>query len=114
MRKIALFSAVVFLAAAPVVWCADETAPQTEAPEDTNFHYQTKMTKEGLFFRVPEDMPIERRGGLQVPMQFDEYMYGKFKQLDDTLKEIGARLGHIESMLTEIKGNQERQRKLQA
>lgn len=97
-------------------WAADDPAVPKAAStdtEDNNFYYQTKMTKEGLIFRVPEDMPIERRGGLQVPMQFDEYMYGKFRQLDNVLKDMQARLDRIEKLLTEMKEEQAK-RKLAA
>ena len=91
---------VLFFLALSPAWGADEAPP---AEEDTNFRYQTKMTKEGLHFRVPEDMPIEHRGGLQVPLPFDEYMYGKFKQLDGILKSMETRLERIEKLLIEMK-----------
>ncbi len=101
MRKKGLLM-VLFLLILNPVWGADEAAPAADV-DDTNFRYQTKMTKEGLHFRVPEDMPIEHRGGLQVPLPFDEYMYGKFKQLDGVLKGIETRLDRIEKLLLEMK-----------
>lgn len=72
-----------------------------DAEEDPNFQYQTVTTKEGLTFRVPEDMPIERRGGIQAPIPFDEYMYGKFKQMDTRLQRMETLLERIESLLEE-------------
>ncbi len=77
---------------------ADETKTDKEDKDD-NFQYTTLTTKEGLTFRVPEDMPIERRGGIQAPIPFDEYMYGKFKQMDDRLKDIETMLEDIRKIL---------------
>lgn len=69
------------------------------ATEDPNFSYKTITTREGLTFRVPEDMPIENRNGIQTPIPFDQYMYGKFKQIENKLKEVDAKLDRIEKML---------------
>ena len=80
-----------------------------EDKEDDNFKYHTVTTKEGLNFRVPEDMPIETRNGLQVPMPFDEYMYGKFKQMDNRLKSIETKLSNIENILTAGKASKDKQ-----
>lgn len=74
------------------------------AAEDAeNFEYRTVTTKEGLTYRVPEDMPIENRNGIQAPIPFDEYMYGKFKRMDARLKEMGEQLDRIEQLLLELK-----------
>ena len=86
MRKKIVWAILFFLTLIPVAWAEDD---------ETNFRYQTKATKEGLIFRVPEDMPIESRGGLQVPMQFDEYMYGKFKQMDSRMQRIESKLERV-------------------
>lgn len=80
---------------------AELTAEQKQEIEDAkkNFKYSQVTTPQGLVFRVPEDMPIETRAGIQAPIPFDEYMYGKFKQMDDRLKSIEAKLGTIEALL---------------
>jgi hypothetical protein len=80
-----------------------------EDKEDDNFKYHTVTTKEGLNFRVPEDMPIETRNGLQVPMPFDEYMYGKFKQMDSRLKSIETKLTTIQNILTAGEDSKDKQ-----
>lgn len=67
--------------------------------DDSNFRYQTVTTREGLNFRVPEDMPIEKRDGLQVPIPFDEYMYGKFKKMETRLDAMDKKLEKIQSLL---------------
>ncbi len=67
--------------------------------ESSNFKYDTVTTKEGLSFRVPEDMPIETRNGIEAPIPFDEYMYGKFKQMDLRFKSIETKLDEIQKAL---------------
>ena len=81
-----------------IAWAEDR---EKQAMDDvSNFKYQTVQTKEGLNFRVPEDMPIEKRGGIQSPIPFDEYMYGKFKQIDRRLDHIEKKLDRIEELLS--------------
>ena len=80
-----------------MAFAKEEDQPKKEEP--SNFKYQTITTKEGLTFRVPEDMPIEKRGGIQAPIPFDEYMYGKFKQIDNRLKNIEQKLDEIQKAL---------------
>ena len=67
------------------------TEDEKKSKDLPNFKYNTVKTPEGLAFRVPEDMPIEKRGGILAPIPFDEYMYGKFKQLDERLNAIDAK-----------------------
>ena len=75
---------------------------------DNNFDYSTVTTSEGLTFRVPEDMPIETRGGIQAPIPFDEYMYGKFRKFEDRLKVIDTKLDRIEKLLLEMRDEKAR------
>ncbi len=90
--KIMLLIACV--SAVPAVCAA---ADQDEA----TFRYQTVTSKDGLTYRVPEDMPIEKRGGIEAPIPFDEYMYGKFKQMDVRLQRMEAQLDKIQGLLEE-------------
>ena len=81
-----------------------EDAPSTPVdPSDTNFKYTTVTTKEGLSFRVPEDMPIEKRGGLLGPIPFDEYTYSKLKQIDTKIQGLNEKLDRIEKKMDEAK-----------
>ena len=68
-----------------------------------NYRYKTVTTKEGLNFRIPEDMPIETRNGIQAPISFEEYLYGRFKQMDSRLKSIEMKLDNIEKLLASSK-----------
>ena len=97
MRKyFPVFSALFFMGMllVPALSRAEE--------ENANFKYKTVTTKEGLVFRVPEDMPVEKRDGLLAPIPFDEYMYGKFKQVDVKLQSINEKLDRIEKKVAEL------------
>ena len=83
-----------------VTFAEDPSA--SAAPAPTNFDYKTVTTKEGLAFRVPEDMPVETRGGIQAPIPFDEYMFGKFGSIDSRIKQIDDRLARIEEKLDRL------------
>lgn len=91
--KTLLLAILVLTSATPAARAAN--ASQDEA----NFRYQTVTTKDGLTFRVPEDMPIEKRGGIEAPIPFDEYMYGKFKQMDTRLQRMEAQLQKIQDLI---------------
>lgn len=92
----------------PNVWGLTKAEEAKIRKEADNFKYNTVTTKEGLLFRVPEDMPVETRNGIQAPIPFDEYMYGKFKQMDEGLKSIDARLDRIEKILVSNNKNQDK------
>ena len=87
---------------ASLAWSAQEEAEQ-KAEEVPNFPYQEVVTKEGLVFRVPQDMPIEKRGGILAPIPFDEYTYGKLKQIDHAIATLEARLTKLEEELSSLK-----------
>jgi hypothetical protein len=96
---------VIFLAffSTGVSYAADTANSESN---DKNFDYQTVTTKEGLNFRVPEDMPIQKKDGIVAPVPFDEYMYGKFKKMDARLERIEQQLASIEKTLQEMKQSQ--------
>ena len=72
-------------------------APLYAEEEVLSEKYPTKVvTKRGLSFRVPEDMPIEVNGGLAAPLPLDEYVYRKFKKLEDRMSGIEKRLRELE------------------
>lgn len=67
-------------------------AEDDKKTDDKDPGFKTIKTKEGLVFRVPEDMAIEVRDGIQVPQPFEEYIYAKFKKLDERVARIEARI----------------------
>ena len=66
----------------------------------------SKSAKSGLQYRVPEDMPIESRGGIEAPIPFDEYMYSKFKKIDQRLNRIEESLARVEKTLVGLKSEE--------
>ena len=98
-----LLSSFFIIVSSNSVWGLTQTEEAEIRKEASNFKYNTVTTKEGLLFRVPEDMPVETRNGIQAPIPFDEYMYGKFKQMDERLKSIETKLDHIEKLMTSSK-----------
>ena len=109
-RFIFLFLILGFLTSVNAFGLTKEEADEIRK-EATNFKYNTVTTKEGLNFRVPEDMPVETRNGIQSPIPFDEYMYGKFKQIENRLNSIDAKLNNIEAMLTAPKDSKPKELK---
>lgn len=94
---------VALLAAAAFPAFAEEAGALTETKtEKPNFPYKTVQTPEGLIFRVPSDMPIETRGGIQAPIPFDEYVYGKFGAVDSRLSVLSERVAKMEEKLQAI------------
>ena len=98
VRRTAVFLVLFSLWVAPL-W-ADLTEDQKNEirQEAKNFKYKVVQTPEGLNFRVPEDMPVEKKNGIEAPAPFDEYMYGKFKQIDSRLESIEKKLDNIEKI----------------
>ncbi len=105
---LALLFGSVFLV--PANGLAEESAEQGSEEGAANFRYETVTTSEGLTFRVPEDMPIEKRNGIVAPIPFDEYMYGKFAQLDQRMKSIEMKIDRIEALLSEKPKEEKKQR----
>ncbi len=84
-----------FLLSFSVGLSAAEVQKTQDDKEEELLPYTVK-TQEGLIFRVPEDMPIEKRGGIIAPIPFDEYMYRKLKLINDELTDVKKRLEKIE------------------
>ena len=79
---------------AGAVFAAERTSEEAsgQISNDENVDYKV-VTKEGLNFRVPVDMPIEKRNGIVAPISTEEYIHGKFKKLDKRLDGIEEKLG---------------------
>ncbi len=81
-----------------------------KSSDGANFEYKTVTTKEGLVFRVPDDMPIEERSGVQAPIPFDEYVYGKFKKMENRFKALNERMDRLEKDLELLKPAKEKEK----
>jgi len=65
---------------------------------------QNTKKKNGLNFQVPEDWPIEKRGGIVAPIPTEEYMSIKFKATEEEFQIIKADLiSKFEELQLDIK-----------
>ena len=53
-------------------------------------------TQEGLHFRVPEDWPIEKRGGVVGPIPLEEYVAKKLSAIEARLKSLEQQVGGLD------------------
>ena len=97
-------------ASGKLAFAYDAEEAKKVADEMKEYGFQDVTTKEGLKFRIPSDMPIETRGGIVAPVPFEEYLYLKFKKIeervtevDKKLAEIDKKLGHLDDKLIVIK-----------
>ncbi len=93
----------------PLGW-ADETETTKMTEEMKKYRFETVTTKEGFRFSIPSDMPIERKDGLVTPIPFDEYLYIKFKMLEERIGKMEKHLDDMEknilSKLAELKAQE--------
>ena len=81
---------------------ADDADSQKTEEDMQNYRFKTVTTPEGLNFKIPEDMPIETRNGLKAPIPYDEYLYFKFKKLEEKLNETSAKIDKMAASLEKI------------
>jgi len=55
---------------------------------DDHSYAQNTKSKRGLNFQVPEDWPIEKRGGIVAPIPTEEYILIKFKATEEEFQAI--------------------------
>jgi hypothetical protein len=93
---------LVFLWALPAL-AYDEMGAKKVAEEIKEDGFKDVTTPEGLTFRIPSDMPIERRGGLVSPVPFDEYLYIKFKNINEKLTVVDKKIDRLDETLRAIR-----------
>ncbi len=83
---------------------ADYNEAEAKRMEDDikKLGFKTMTTKEGLHFNIPADMPVITRDGLTQPVNFDEYLYVKYRQLQDEMKLMGTKLDGLSDKLDRI------------
>ena len=69
------------------------------AEEVKKYRFEKVTTKEGFNFSIPSDMPIDRKDGIVSPIPFEEYLYIKFKQIEQRIAELEKRIGKFETKL---------------
>ena len=95
------------LASVSAVATADDAERQKTEEEMKKYRFKTVTTPEGLNFNVPEDMPIETRNGLKAPIPYDEYLYFRFKKLEEKLEENSAKLDKMAAQMEKVQSSLE-------
>ena len=90
---------LVLLLSAGTVPAYDEAEAKKIADDMKVEGFQEVTTKEGLVFRIPSDMPIERRAGILSPVPFEEYLYIKFKKIEEKLVEVDKKLSETDKKI---------------
>ena len=78
------------------------SAQEFRAAGDTDKEGLVIKSVDGLKFRVPEDMPIEKKNGIVAPMDLTEYVAIKFSRTEKRLRNIQERIEKIEEELNLI------------
>ncbi|MBI4430414.1 MAG: hypothetical protein HY587_01710 [Candidatus Omnitrophica bacterium] len=73
-----------------------------------------KVTKKGLTFRVPDDMPFVEKDGILKPIEFEEYFYSKIKKLETQIDDLMARIRQAQSAVEKLEKNVEAGRSKQS
>ena len=85
----------------------DDAEAQKTAEYMKKYRFETMTTKEGLTFSIPSDMPIDRKNGLVQPIPYEEYLYIKFKLMEERMKSMEEHLDKMEEKIlakfTELK-----------
>jgi len=66
--------AIIFIST--LILCGDSSAEQKDGKATV------RKSKNNLNFQIPEDWPIEERGGLVAPIPAEEYLAMKFENLE--------------------------------
>ena len=77
----------------------DEAEADKTAEYMKKYRFETVTTKEGLVFSVPSDMPIDRKNGLVQPIPYEEYLYIKFKLMEERMKSMEEHLDKMEEKM---------------
>ncbi len=92
-------SALMVLFSTGTVLAYDEEGAKKISEDMKEYGFKDVTTKEGLKFRIPSDMPIETRGGLVSPVPFDEYLYIKFKKIEERVTEVDKKLAEVDKKI---------------
>lgn len=97
-RKLSFLILLSALLSSPA-WAEDPSDSQKMEDEMKKYRFETVTTKEGFKFSIPSDMPIERKDGLVAPIPFEEYLYIKFKMIEERIGKMEKRLDSMEGKL---------------
>ena len=92
-------SSIIIITNCPAVFAKDNDDPV--------------IVKNRLRFAVPEDWPIEKRGGIVAPIPMEEYLIIKFKavesQFDSIDQDTAGKFNEIKSLIESLKIDIEKQ-----
>ncbi len=94
------FGLILFSWGSANAYSEDEAKKVSEEIKKSGF--ETVTTKEGFNFKIPSDMPIETRNGVVAPVPFEEYLYVKFKKIDEKLSEVDKKIDKLQTTLDKI------------
>ena len=82
--------------------------------EDTSAEGTVKKSKGGLNFQLPPDWPVEKRGGMIIPIPVEEYLGKKFKEVESRLHLLEQQQSGFDIRLRAIEEAIKAQRALQS
>ena len=100
-RRFSTFVLLWTVLGAPA-WAYDEAEAKRMSDEMKKYHFEDVATKEGLNFRIPADMPIESKNGLIQPISFDEYLYVKFKLIQERMVSLEKKVDEMKTKLDAV------------
>ncbi len=92
------------------IFCGVAASEDKESDKDVT----VAKGKDGLYFKVPPDWPIEKRGGVVAPIPIEEYLARKFNGLEKRLQEMGQQIGSMDLRVRVLEEDAKKQRRLQA
>ena len=96
-----LLFAYILLGLSPVLAIAQDEEGSV-AKQDDNM---VVKVVDGHKFRVPEDMPIEKKDGIIAPMETSEYISKKFAKLEKKVEGMEISIKEIEDRLNSLQGD---------
>lgn len=91
------------------VLCLCLIAGVKECPVSAQEDVRSPQSQKGLHFGVPEDWPIEKRGGVLAPVPVEEYVMARFKntaaQLETMKNELTGLIQGIRADLEDFKSS---------
>ena len=94
-----------------ILWCSFlllnvvplHAAEESNAPsEEIEVIPFKEITKKGLVFHVPDDIPFVEKDGILKPIAYEEYFYSKIKKLEKTVADLKSRLEEVESAVPKV------------
>lgn len=102
-HKSFIFALFVYILQAllPVLVMAQENEGSAVKQDDN----MVVKVVDGHKFRVPEDMPIEKKDGIIAPMEISEYISRKFAKLEKRVEGMEISMKEIEDRLNSLQGD---------